>query len=172
MKKLTIIILGLSFFFAGCGVIKSSGVSSNDPRIPFSHFYRGFISLVELSDNDFSLRANTRYILTDDEQWNTFKEKYLPDVTGFPSIDFENESLYVIPKRGGVEFARSYEIKELAYNEKTFVVIMSQENSTTMDNDPGKIVFWLSILKVKKADLPEGGRDWLMIPERPSQNKD
>jgi len=158
------------FNLRSCTPVESVGVNDSDPRIPFTEYYEGFISFDYNSKNQQPFGMGNEHLYTDEKEWKNFTQEYLPEVTSFPKIDFDSEALYVIINRGGPDFARSMKVKELAYNDENFVVIITQEGSTTQDIAEGESCWWLSILKVKKADFPEGNRAWLMIPEKKDSN--
>lgn len=106
-----------------------------------------------------------RYI-ENDTQWEAFRKEYLLDMDGFPSIDFDTKSLYVVVNRGVKGLVRSFDIKELTYNEETFTVIITKEDSTIIDEVHEKEAYWINIVEINKADFSKKERDWLMVPEK------
>ncbi|GKX28417.1 hypothetical protein SH1V18_08970 [Vallitalea longa] len=161
--KCMLMSLILCLGITGCSCpIEFSGITSENVFISFDNFYQGSIFLEE---NDSSFWMKSYRFIDNDTKWKAFKEDYLYELDDFSSVDFETESLYIVVNRGSNGFVRSFDIKELTYNEDTFTVIISQEDSITIDDEQEKVANWINIVKVDKDGFPDMELDWLMIPE-------
>lgn len=169
-KFLCLIIISVSLLSGCLYPVEKIGVSDDDPRIEFETFEKGFTKLE--SNNYIALKSgyDDEVIINDRKDLEELENELGVDFS--KDIDFDEYMLYVTfsGNFGKMSKLSSYDINEIAYNDDIIVVIISYDNSETIEAENGEWLCFYNISKIKKSDFPYESRDYLCVPDKGNNN--
>ncbi|MCM1228329.1 MAG: hypothetical protein NC320_13080 [Clostridium sp.] len=145
-----------------------TGVSDDDPRIDFETFCEGFAYIEKNNFIAHKSGYDEEVIINDKEDLASLGDELGVDFSDSEDIDFDEYMLYVIftGNFGKMSKLKSYDVKEVAYNDDIIVVKISYDNAEEFESEEGEWVCYYNILKIKKEDFPYESRDYLCIQDK------
>lgn len=169
-KSLFLLILSFSLL-SGCAFsVEKIGVSKDDPRIEFETFDKGFVYLEEQNFIAQKSGYDDEVIINNNEDLENLENEL--GVSFSEDVDFDEYMLFVnfSGNFGKMSKLSSLDIKEIAYNDDILEVIISYENSETIEVQDGKWLCFYNISKIKKSDFPYESRDFLCVTDKGNKN--
>lgn len=170
-KSLLLFILSFSLL-SGCAFnVEKIGVSADDPRIEFETYDKGFVYVEEQNFIAQKSGYDDEVIINNNEDLENLENEL--GVSFSEDVDFDEYMLFVnfSGNFGKMPKLSSFDIKEIAYNDNLLEVIISYENSETVEIEDGKWLCFYNISKIKKSDFPYKSRDFLRFTDRENVNK-